>query len=259
MTPEKAALTAATVLFLGAGAQAFLSLRRGAYRQSGLALVLMAGGFLSQCLFLYWRGQELRRCPITTPLELMTFTAWAMVLFYFVTGSAFRLSLLGAFTAPLAFAMQLSALLKPDDHAASSHGSPGLWTELHATLSLLAYGGYALACVAGVMFLVQDRLLKKHTHHSLMRWLPPVHHLTQATRRLLMASTLLLTLGIVAAYQMERRPEFSKLLVVWIVWAAYMLLGVYESWRGMSARRAAWAATGCFLLAVASLWFVTPR
>ena len=259
MTPEKAALAAATVLFLGGFVHAFLSLRRGAYRPSWTALGLMAGGFLCQCLFLYWRGQELRRCPITNPLELMTFTAWAMVLFYFVVGSAYRLSLLGAFTAPLAFLMQLSALLKPDTHGPTAHGSPGLWTELHATLSLMAYGAYALACVAGVMFLVQDRLLKKHTHHGLMRWLPPVHHLTQATRRLLMTGTLLLTIGIVAAYQMEKLPEFTKLLVVWIVWAAYVLLGVYEGWRGMSARRAAWAAAGCFVLAVASLWFVTPR
>ncbi len=259
MTPEKAALTAAAVLYLGAGAQAFLSLRQGAYRHTGTALGFMAAGFLCQCLFLYWRGQELGRCPITTPLELMTFTAWAMVLFYFLVGSAYRLSLLGAFTAPLAFAMQLSALLKPDDHPPGTHGSPGLWTELHASLSLLAYGAYALACVAGVMFLVQDRLLKKHTHLALLRLLPPVHHLTQATRRLLLAGTAVLTAGIVAAYQMEQHPEYSKLLAVWIVWAAYVILGLYEMWRGMSARRAAWAAAGCFVLAVVSLWFVTPR
>jgi len=259
MTPEKVALTAAAVLFLGAGVPAFVSLRRGAYRHSWTALGFMAAGFLCQCLFLSWRGQELRRCPITTPLELMTFTAWAMVLFYFVVGSAYRLSLLGAFTAPLAFAMQFSALLKPDTRPPSAHGSPGLWTELHASLSLLAYGAYALACVAGVMFLVQDRLLKKHTHTALQRLLPPVHHLTRATRRLLLTGTIILTAGIVSAYQMERRPEFSKLLVVWIVWAAYVLLGLYETWRGMSARRAAWAAAGCFVLAVVSLWFVTPR
>lgn len=259
MTPEKAALTAAAVLFLGAGVQAFLSLRSGAYRHSWTALGFMAAGFFCQCLFLYWRGQELRRCPITTPLELMTFTAWAMVLFYFVVGSAYRLSLLGVFTAPLAFAMQFSALLKPDTRPPEAHGPPGLWTELHATLSLLAYGAYALACVAGVMFLVQDRLLKKHTHVVLVRLLPPVHHLTQAMRRLLLAGTILLTAGIVAAYQMEKGPEYSKLLVVWIVWAAYVILGLYEMWRGMSARRAAWAAVGCFALAVVSLWFVTPR
>jgi HemX protein len=259
MTSEIALLTVATVLYLGGFGHAFTALRQGVYRPSWPALALMAGGFLCQSLFLLWRGEALRRCPITNPLELMTFTAWAMVLFYFVVGSAYRLSLLGAFTAPLAFVMQLSALLKPDTAPVPLSAPPGLWTELHVTVSLLAYGAYALACVAGVMFLLQDRLLKKHTGLRLMLRLPPVHHLTKATRGLLMTGTVLLTAGILSAYQMEVLPGAPKLVVVWTVWGAYVLLGLYESWRGMSARRAAWAATGCFALAVASLWFVTPR
>lgn len=259
MTLEKAALTAATVLFLGAVVHAITALRRGAYRPSWTAMGLMAGGFLCQCVFLYLRGQELRRCPITTPMELMTFTAWTMVMFYFVVGSGYRWSLLGAFTAPLAFAMQATALLKPDSPVAPLTKPPGMWTELHATLSLLAYGAYALAFVAGMMFLLQDRLLKKHANLSLMLRLPPVHHLTKATRGLILTGTALLTVGILSAYQMENRPSAFKLFVVWTVWGAYALLAIYEGWRGMSARRAAWAAAGCFALALASLWFVTSR
>jgi HemX protein len=259
MTPEKAALVVATVLFLGGFVHAFLSLRRGAYHHSWTAFGLIAAGFLCQSLFLYWRGQALGRCPITNPFELMTFTAWSMVLFYFVVGSAYRLSLLGAFTAPLAFLMQLVALMKPDTAPVPGKGGPGWWTELHATLSLLAYGAFALAFVAGVMFLVQDRLLKKHKGMILVRTLPPVHHLARAVKRLILTGTVILTAGIAAAYQMEQRPAAHKLFVVWGVWAAYVLLLGYEQWRGMSSRRAAWAATGCFVLAVASLWFVTPR
>lgn len=259
MTLEKAALMAATVLFLGGFAHALSALRRGTYRPSWTAVCLMAGGFLCQCVFLYLRGQELRRCPVTTPLELMTFSAWTMVLFYFVVGSAYRWSLLGAFTAPLAFAMQLTALLKRDTPGAPLTAPPGVWTELHVTVSLLAYGAYALAFVAGVMFLFQDRLLKKHASMPLILRLPPVHHLTKATRGLIFTGTVLLTAGIVAAYQMTVMPALSKLLFVWTVWGAYVLLGLYEIWRGMSARRAAWAAVGCFALAVASLWFVSSR
>jgi ABC-type uncharacterized transport system permease subunit len=225
---------------------------------SWTSFALIAGGFACQSLFLYWRGKALGRCPITNPFELLTFTAWSMVLFYFVVGSAYRLSLLGAFTAPLAFLMQLAALLKPDVAPASS-GPRGWWSELHASLSLVAYGAFALGCVAGVMFLIEDRLLKKHRGLTLMRTLPPVHHLARAIKRLILTGTLILTAGIMAAYQMETRPAAHKLVVVWGVWAAYVLLLGYEQWRGMSARRAAWAATGCFALAVASLWFVTPR
>jgi HemX protein len=258
MTPEKTALVVATVLFFAGFAHAFLSLRRGGMHHSWTSFALIAGGFLCQSLFLYWRGKELGRCPITNPLELLTFTAWSMVLFYFVVGSAYRLSLLGAFTAPLAFLMQLAALMKPDT-APAAVGPRGWWTELHASLSLVAYGAFALACVAGVMFLIEDRLLKKHRGLTLMRTLPPVHYLARTIKRLILTGTLILTAGIVAAYQMETRPAAHKLVVVWVVWGAYVLLLGYEQWRGMSARRAAWAAAGCFALAVASLWFVTPR
>ena len=257
MTPEKIALVAATALFLGGFAHAFLSLRQGAYRHSWTAFWLIAAGFACQCYFLYVRGQNLGRCPVTNPFELLTFTGWSMVLFYFLVGSAYRLSLLGAFTAPLAFLMQLTALLKPDTPALPGRAAPGLWTEMHVTLSLLAYGAFSLACVAGVMFLVQDRLLKRHKAMSLVRNLPPVHYLSLAVRRLIIAGTVILTAGIAAAYQMPATPAAGKLVVVWIVWGAYILLLGYESWRGMSSRRAAWAAVACFLLTVASLWFVT--
>jgi ABC-type uncharacterized transport system permease subunit len=258
MPPEKYLLVVAVLLFMGGFAHAFLSMRKGAYRHSWTAFGLIAAGFICQSVFLYVRGKEIGRCPITNPFELLTFTGWSMALFYLIVGPAYRLSLLGAFTAPVALVMQVSALLKADP-APQSKGSPGMWTELHATLSLLAYGAFALAFVAGIMFLLQDRMLKKHRGMILVRTLPPVHHLAQAIRRLALTGTVILTAGIVAAYQMEKRPENSKLVVVWCVWAAYVLLGIYELWRGMSSRRAAWAAAACFLLAVVSLWFVSPR
>jgi ABC-type uncharacterized transport system permease subunit len=35
------------------------------------------------------------------------------------------------------------------------------WLELHASISLIAYGAFALACIAGVMYLVQERQIKQ--------------------------------------------------------------------------------------------------
>ena len=53
---------------------------------------------------------------------------------------------------------------------------------------------------------------------------------------------------------MRHRP--SALTIVWIVWALYASLIAYESWRGMSARRAAATAAFGFLIPVISLWFI---
>jgi HemX protein len=259
MNSEHLILSLSAAMFLGGTVHGAVMLRRGAYRHSWTALALMAAGFAGQCLFLSWRGQEIGRCPVTNPFELLTFTAWSMVLFYFVVGSTYRMSLMGAFTAPLAFVLQTTALLRPDPGPVPPRLAPVFWTEMHATLSLLAYGAFALACVAGIMFLVQDRLLKKHTHPGLMRALPPVHYLSRAIRRLVVAGTGILSAGIVCAYQMKELPPAPKLVFVWAIWGIYAAMLAYEFRRGMSSRRAAWAAAAAFLLPVVSLWIVARR
>lgn len=260
MPPDWLALVIASAFYFGGAWFTVWSLSRGGHRGSLPGLLLVLAGFASQCVFLALRGKALGRCPITTPFELLTFVSWAMVLLYFIVGRAYRLSLLGAFTAPLAFVLQTTALLKPGSMAPARAGvSSGFWPEMHATLSLVAYGAFALACVAGILFLIQDRQLKQHRGIHLVRNLPPIHLLHQAIGRLILTGTAILTTGIIAAYQMPSRPPVGKLACVWSIWVLYAALLIYERWRGMSARRAAWAAALGFLFPVVSLWIVVRR
>jgi ABC-type uncharacterized transport system permease subunit len=130
---------------------------------------------------------------------------------------------------------------------------------MHATLSLIAYGAFALACVAGILYLIQDRLLKRHRGMQVVRHLPPVHHLSQAVHRLILTGTIILSSGILAAYQMPNRPPVGKLAFVWAIWGIYAAILAYDHWRGMSPRKAAWAASLGFLLPIISLWVVVRR
>jgi ABC-type uncharacterized transport system permease subunit len=259
MSPDRAALFTATGFFLAGFGYTVRSLSRGKPTATWPAFLLLLAGFSCQCAFLLWRGRDLGRCPITTPFELLTFVSWAMVLLYFLTGTAYRLSLLGAFTAPLAFVLQSTALLKPESAALPARSRPGFWPEMHATLSLIAYGAFALACVAGILYLIQDRLLKRHRGMQVVRHLPPVHHLSQAVHRLILIGTIILSSGILAAYQMPNRPPVGKLAFVWAIWGIYAAILAYDHWRGMSPRKAAWAASLGFLLPIISLWVVVRR
>src|SRR5439155_2742859 len=85
-------------------------------RDSGtLNYVTMLAGFALHTVFLSLRGHQLQRCPLTNSFEITIFIAWAAVLFYLLIGPAYRVSFLGAFTAPLAFALGLIALLGLND------------------------------------------------------------------------------------------------------------------------------------------------
>lgn len=257
MTPEITVLCFAALCYLGGFGFAVWSLRQGTYRPGRSTLGILAVGGILQTVFLHWRGRAIGGCPMTTPFELLTFISWSIVVLYFIIGPTYRLSLLGVFTAPLALIFQASAFLGPNPLAAPVRKlTHSFWGELHAALSLVSYGAFALASVAGLMFLLQDRQLKSHRISPVLRQLPPIHYLTRAIRGLLITGTALLSLGIVSAYRMEKQPPPEKLTIVWLVWALYACLIAYESWRGMSARRAAATAAFGFLIPIISLWFI---
>ena len=123
---------------------------------------------------------------MTNLFEVFIFLAWSVALIYLLIGPTYRLSLMGAFTAPLVFASQTFALLAPIDVPHRGVDSPSNpWLEFHASISMMAYGAFALACVAGLMYLVQERQLKTHQLHSIFYHLPPLTDLFAAITRLL--------------------------------------------------------------------------
>src|SRR2546423_6845300 len=95
---------------------------------------LVGFGFIFQSAFLSVRGHSVGRCPITNLFEVIIFVAWSVALFYMVVGPAYRLSLMGAFTAPVVALLQVIALLSPIDqpHMAKLPPNPSL--EFHASI-----------------------------------------------------------------------------------------------------------------------------
>ena len=215
----------------------------------------MSLGFVLQTAFLHLRGQVAGRCPITNLFEVLVFLSWAVVLLYFVVGGTYRLSLLGAFTAPLVFILQTVAHFLP---SASTpvvfRKSAGMWPELHGALALMAYGAFALSCVAGVMYLVQERLLKRHRLNSFFHSLPPIAELSVALQRVMLAGFALLTVALVAGL-LAGSPMFYKatMFVSAFVWAPYGVLLLLRWQRPFSPRRFAWLAVGAFVLALGTL------
>src|SRR3981081_2249609 len=162
---ERQLLLGSTLCFLVAVAHTLTTLREGFFRPRLFNFFAIALGFVLQSAFLWIRGHALGRCPITNLFEVFIFLAWSIALIYMLIGPAYRLSLMGAFTAPLVFLIQTFALLAPIDvrHAVKLPANP--WLEFHASMSMVAYGAFALACIAGAMYLVQERQLKTHQIH----------------------------------------------------------------------------------------------
>ena len=260
---DRALLAASTFCFFLGFAYTMFALGTGKYQPTRFSFATMAGGFIFQTAFLIVRGHALNACPLTNLFEVLIFLSWSMVLLYFVVGTAYRLSLLGVFTSPLAFVFQVFALIAPIDSPpgprARTIAQP--WLETHAAISIIAYGAFALACVAGVMYLIQERQLKTHHLRGLFFYLPPIADLAVVINRLLFTGFILLTLGLLSGFAVRAGVEWSKVIWGVGVWLIYGGILQAEKWRRVSPRRVAQLSVAAFSITLATLWglnFLAP-
>lgn len=213
----------------------------------------MGAGFLLQTVFLAERGRSIGHCPQTNLFEVLIFLCWTITLFYFLIGPSYRLSLMGVFTEPLVFLLQGIALLLPVDIPRTDVIPPSPWMAWHAALCIMAYGAFALAGIAGLMFLAQERQLKTRHLGPAFYEMPSIANLATVNRRLLWMGIALLTAGLASASAIGR-PVPPK-VVIWgsLLWAGYLFLPLARRW---GPRRTALFSASAFVIAVAALCVV---
>lgn len=234
-------------------------LLRRAYPRA-LMFALLCGGFLIQTLALNLRGAEIKACPLGNPFEIAQFLAWSLVLLFFIIGPAFRLRLLGFFTAGLATILAAGSFIIPSWDAPYPTGIFGgnHWIELHAALAIFSYGFFAILSLVSAMFLIQQHGLKKKQFKGVYQYLPSVQQLDLMAKRLLFTGVIVLTASLAfgAVFWVENHelvPVF-KLTVTCLVWLGYLIVFILRIQKKLVSRRHAIATIGLFLFAIASLW-----
>lgn len=252
-------LIASTLAFAAAVVQALLALKSGVWRKNSVQTLLMAVGFCLQTAFLYLRGGEVHGCPLKSLPDILVFVSWSIVLLYFLVGSSFRRSIQGLFTAPMVGVMQILALLKGFELGPyQNKGKINALVELHIALALIAYAAFALACITGVMYLIQERMLKKHHIGGLFYQLPPIQGLAHAIQRLVWLGLFLLSVALGISFFLHLpMTKTGHVVFAWIVWGLYAVTA-FLMWRHFtSPRRTAWLAVIGFILPFISLWIIT--
>ncbi|MDB4725326.1 cytochrome c biogenesis protein [Akkermansiaceae bacterium] len=212
----------------------------------------MVGAFIFQLLFLGVRGELRGQCPLNDLGEICLFLAWSLTFFYLVTGSTYRFSLLGVFTAPVVVVLQFVTLMPGAlDVNPQRVEVVDAWRESHAAFSVLSYGALTLAAVAGVMFLVLNKQLKKRQlQGGIMTGMPSVSRLVQAMARIAAVGWIVLTIGVVSGLLMEEGDINAHLIVAVVTWVLYaVLLGIYFV-RGLPGRQLAWGLIILFVLSL---------
>ena len=246
---ERIALLLATICYLFSFGHTLFALGAGRFQPGRFNFIAMALGVALQGWYLSMRGAAEHACPIGNLAEILIFLSWSIALIYLVIGPAYRLSLMGAFTAPLVLLLQIVALLLPGE---TRHGffRPNPWVETHAALSIVAYGAFGLACVAGLMFLVQEGQLKSRRPALIFHHLPPISILSEAITRLLWIGFVLLSLSFAAGFIARLAVLGGKFWFSLVIWVFYAILLASAEKGFLSGRRLAIAASSAFLMAL---------
>src|SRR5438067_1978535 len=250
-------LIVSALCFFAAIVRTVLSLRARTFQPSRFSFLAIGLGFIFQTAFLSIRGHALGRCPLTNLFEVFIFLAWSIALIYMLVGPTYRLSLMGAFTAPLVFLLQAFALIAPIDVRHAIKAPANSWLEFHASISIIAYGAFGLACIAGVMYLVQERQLKTHQLHSIFYHLPPLTDLFAAITRLLWWGFILYTLGLISGFFVGEPLPWIQIACAIGVWILYGLIlqGRYLCW--FAPKRVAALCIIGFIAGLTLLWGIT--
>ncbi len=219
--------------------------------------LFMAVGFIFHTIFLHARGDAIHHCPITNLFETLAFFSWSLVLSYLVVGPAYRMSILGAFTAPVVFLINFFALA-----AAGSIDLPGAmpvlgWQiEMHATLALLGLGVLGIAAVAGVAYLIQERQLKRRALTSWFYSLPNVGRLEFVQQRVLVWGFAIFSAGALLGFFIPHQNSEDWVKIAWsaVVWSLYAAL-VVVLWLGrLSHKKTALLSVAGYVFILLTFW-----
>jgi cytochrome c-type biogenesis protein CcsB len=176
--------------------------------------------------------------------EALSFFSWMLILVFLAVEFRHRLHVLGSFIVPLALVSLVSAAALPETAPTLTPVFRTLW--VHVALSMLGTVGFAIAFVAGVMYLIQDGLLKSKRFNVLYSKLPALDFLDHLNQQSIVTGFPLLTLGIITgalsaefsrgAY-LNWNPEQTWALVTWVFYFVVLMGRLTVGWR---AKRAAY-------------------
>ena len=211
---------------------------------SNVSLAITAVGFISHTVALVIRMVEVSSTVPPSFSDALSFFSWMIILVFVLVEFRHRIHVLGSFMVPLALVSLVSSAALPETVPTLQPVFKTLW--FHVTLSMLGTVGFTVAFVAGVMYLIQDRLLKSKQFNVLYSKLPALDFLDHLNQQSIVLGFPLLTLGIVTGAisaefargsYVSWNPEQIWALVTWVFYFVVLLGRLTVGWR---AKRAAY-------------------
>ncbi len=208
------------------------------------SIYILFFAFLSHSLSIFQRYLGSGRIPLVDLHESLSFFSWSIIVVFFFVYLKYRIEVLGVFVLPLVSIFMLASFLTmrspgPMPPALKSHLLP-----IHATFSFLGDGLFAVAFCVSLMYLIQERQIKKKEIKKSYFRLPSLKLLDDLNYATLALGFIFLTVGIVTGSIWAQKawgsywswdPKETWSLITWFVYAALLHGRLNMGWRGKKA------------------------
>ena len=206
-----------------------------------VANMAMWAGLLAHSLLLVDSYLILDRFPVIDLRESLSFFSWSLVVLYLIARGFYGLRSAGVFVTPLALGLIISSAFLSRGAFQGDERFATLIFPFHIFSAFLGHATFALAFAAGLMYLLQERGLKRRRPGLLLKRLPSLEELDELGYRLVSVGFMLLTLGIATGsfwlhstdgYYLKWDPKITSSMVTWFFYAAILHARLTAGWRG---------------------------
>jgi len=207
-----------------------------------VASLCLAAGLVLHYYALLERAHAIHAVPYEDLWGSLSLFAWLLGATYLSLELVHQRRGVGPFALPFVIALfALSHFHRPVVHETTARGP---LFALHVTLNILAYSAFALAFILSGIYLLQNRLLRDRKVGGMFWRFPTLDFLDRMSRSAVIVGIIALGLGVTFGFVWAHRlhgvywsgdPKEVVSLLLFVIYAAYLLLGRTRAWRGARA------------------------
>lgn len=224
----------------------------------------IAAAFASHTLLVAWRWIETGHVPTIGNFENALAGAWFIVLMVLWAGWKERHPLLAVGALPFALIILGGGAMSDTAARPMSASLRSFWLYIHIFFAWLAYGGYTVACGAGIAFLVRSRkrarqLAGETNSSALLEQLGRLDELMfRSTVFGFVTDAVMIAAGSIWAKDLwgsywSWDPVETWSLLSWLIYGLALHLRITMGWRG---RKLAWLLVFAIVGVLISFWGV---
>lgn len=160
---------------------------------------------------------------------------------FIVLNQKVNLKILGLFASPLIVIMMSAALMVHQTPPAKASFLKGFWLVSHIVMIFTGEAALALACGAGILYLIQERAIKDKKRGFFYKRLPSLDHLDNTSYTSVVIGFTMLTGGLITGLVYAKSvwgtfwswdPKEIWSAVTWLIYAALLHGRLTSGWRG---------------------------